>query len=80
MPRIILTFKTTHHLLAAEKQLKQLDSQKALVRPTPVPPGLSDSICGMALELLDRNRRQEIISLLEISDLSPEGVHELDDR
>ena len=78
MARTILTFNTTHQLLAAEKQLKQLSADCPCVRPTPTPAHLSDSVCGMALEILIPDLKKRILDILAAEDLQPKAVHELD--
>ncbi|MBX9770348.1 MAG: DUF3343 domain-containing protein, partial [Candidatus Obscuribacterales bacterium] len=55
MPRLILTFPTMFDVLAADKLLRT----KFNCRPTPTPPGLSTSICGMSLELLNPEERDQ---------------------
>lgn len=72
--RIILTFSTLHKVLAAEKHLRQ-STTKFDCRTTPTPPGLSTSICGMALEILDHEHKKAVLEMLEQHSLAPEGVH-----
>ena len=76
--RIILTFETTHSVLAAEKVLKSAP-EKFRFRPTPTPAGLSDSVCGMSLELLDLDKKQDVVDYLSTCQLQPQGVFELED-
>lgn len=74
MARIILTFETLFQVLAAEKVLRT----SVVCRPTPVPPGLSTSICGMAVEILELGQIELAKKILEQSELKPTGIHELD--
>lgn len=73
MSRLILTFDTLFQVLSADKILRG----KVRCRTTPTPPGLSASICGVSIELLDRNQLPLTIELLEEHSLSPSGVHEI---
>ncbi|MCC6977305.1 MAG: DUF3343 domain-containing protein [Candidatus Melainabacteria bacterium] len=73
--RTILTFSTLHRVLAAEKRLRNNDSTKTAVRPTPTPPGLSSAICGMSLEILEKDKEQQVIDCLTRGKLVPEGVY-----
>ncbi len=75
--RTILTFPTLHQVLAAEKSLRCSDATKSSVRPTPTPPGLSAAICGMALELLEKENRQAVLDCLAKAGLDPAGVYEV---
>ena len=75
MPRILLTFATTHKLLAAEKRLKKLEDIR--VRPTPTPAHLTESVCGMSLELLTTDKLEALLVVLAEHSLEPSGVHEL---
>lgn len=77
LTRIILTFETTHQVLAAEKAIKAGD-ESWRIRPTPTPPHLSTSVCGMSLELLDHAVRNAVIDHLAASCLEPAGVFELE--
>lgn len=77
LTRIILTFETTHQVLAAEKAIKAGD-ETWRVRPTPTPPHLSTSICGMSLELLDHALKNAVTEHLVASGLPPAGVFELE--
>lgn len=74
MPRLILTFKTMFDVLAADKLLKE----KFVCRPTPTPPGLSTSICGMSLELLSPEDQDAVVETLKTGQLSPSGIHQID--
>lgn len=76
MSRLILTFQSLHQVLAAEKLLKEAP-KTFTCRPTPTPPGLTTSICGMAIEILDHERKNEILQYLENQSVTPEGVHEV---
>lgn len=75
--RTILTFSTLHQVLAAEKTLRNTDVTKNSVRATPTPPGLGSAICGMSLELLEKENRQTVLESLATADLNPAGVHEV---
>lgn len=75
--RTILTFSTLHRVLAAEKRLRENLATKIAVRPTPTPPGLSSAICGMSLEILEKDKQAEILSSLSGGNLNPEGVYEV---
>jgi len=77
MPRIIITYETLFEVLKAEKALKAHD-EPFRVRPTPTPPFLSTSICGMSLELLQAARKDEVVKYLKSLSLDPRGVHEVD--
>jgi hypothetical protein len=48
-------------------------------RPAPTPPGLSESICGMCIEVLDHLEKETLLEVLAQSNLSPKGIHVLDD-
>lgn len=73
MSRVILTFETLFQVLAADKFLRgQIDC-----RPTPTPPGLSTAVCGVSLEILNLQQRENAIKLLQEKSLSPNGIHEL---
>ncbi len=76
MTRVLLTFETLHKLLAAEKSLKQSGSK---VRPTPTPPKLSESVCGMSLELLAPEKKDQVLIHLQKIGIEPKRVHELPD-
>jgi hypothetical protein len=78
MPRLILTFETLHKVLAAEKALRAERARSFQCRPTPTPPGLSESICGMSIELLQIDRKKEIVSFLTEQGLPPSGAYEVD--
>jgi hypothetical protein len=75
--RTILTFSTLHRVLAAEKRLRENPATKIAVRPTPTPPGLSSAICGMSLEILEKDKQAEILSSLSGGNLNPQGVYEV---
>jgi hypothetical protein len=74
VPRLILTFETLFQVLAAEKALHP----NVKCRPTPTPPGLTTSICGVALELLDPASKVIALSYLGLLSLEPSGVHEVE--
>ena len=71
MSRLILTFPTLFQVLAADKVLQG----RFEFRPTPTPPGLSADICGMSIELLKFNQKDDAISYLAEANLEPMGVH-----
>jgi hypothetical protein len=73
MPRIILTFPTMFEVLSAEKIL----AGTFHCRPTPTPPGLGSSICGMSIELLEPKERELSLKCLKEAGLEPSGVHEI---
>jgi hypothetical protein len=77
MARVILTFETLHQVLAADKALRADRSNAFKCRPTPTPPALSESICGMAIELLEPARKEELLQFLAEKRLPPKGVHEV---
>jgi hypothetical protein len=76
MTRLILTFASLHQVLAAEKLLRTAP-HAFKCRPTSTPPGLATSICGMSIELLDHQQKNDIVRYLENESLAPEGVHEV---
>ncbi|HEY9777870.1 MAG TPA: DUF3343 domain-containing protein [Planktothrix sp.] len=78
MPRLILTFETLHKVLSAERALRAERAHPFQYRPTPTPPGLSHSICGMSIEVLQLERKNEIVRFLEEHDNPPSGAHEVD--
>lgn len=73
--RLILTFSTLHQVLAAERALRDSGDDELRCRPTPTPPGLSQSICGMAIELLVSAKRDKAVQFLEAQQLAPSGTH-----
>jgi hypothetical protein len=77
MARVILTFETLHKVLAADKALRADRSSAFKCRPTPTPPGLSEAICGMSIELLEPARKEELRQFLDKIGLPPKGVHEV---
>jgi hypothetical protein len=77
MPRTILTFATLHRVLQAEKALRADTSRAFKCRPTPTPPGLSESICGMSIELMEPAQTELIVQFLHEHELAPSGVHRL---
>ena len=74
MSRLILTFETLFLVLAADKLLKS----QVRCRPTPTPAGLSASICGMSIELLESDRVDFALALLHEAENDPAGVHQID--
>lgn len=76
--RIIVTFETTHAVLAAEKALKAARERAFRFRPTPTPPHLTDSVCGMSLEVLAHDQLQEIVDYLGDHKMPPHGVFEIE--
>jgi hypothetical protein len=77
MPRVIMTFETLHKVLSAEKALRADTAALFKCRPTPTPPGLSDSICGMSIELLEHERTAEVLAFLKDAGTPPAGIHTL---
>lgn len=77
--RLIVTFPTLHQVLAAEKALRAAESAVFNVRPTPTPPGLSTSICGMSIEILEEDQQQAIIEFLRRSSIEPAGVFRIEE-
>jgi hypothetical protein len=75
MQRLILTFSTLHKVLAAQKVLASHQTNFRC-RVTPTPAGLGDSICGMAIEILDTEMKDRIIACLARVDLKPSGIHQ----
>ena len=73
MPRLILTFETMFQVLSADKLLRE----HVACRPTPTPAGLSTSICGVSIELLDQSEEQVALQILENQSSPPKGVHHL---
>lgn len=76
--RLIVTFTTLHQVLAAEKALRSAKPIVFKVRPTPTPPGLSTSICGMSIEILQQDQKQPIVDFLNSNSMPPSGVFEVD--
>ena len=76
--RLIVTFNTLHQVLAAEKALRAAKPVVFKIRPTPTPPGLSTSICGMSIEILEEDQRQLIIDFLSANSMQPSGIFEVD--
>lgn len=76
--RLIVTFTTLHQVLAAEKALRQAKPIVFKVRPTPTPPGLSTSICGMSIEILEEDQKQLIMDFLSANSLQPSGLFKVD--
>lgn len=73
MSRLILTFESLFQVLAADKALRE----HVDCRATPTPSGLSTSICGVSLELLDPQEKDTALSILEQQKLCPHGIHEI---
>lgn len=73
MPRLILTFETMFQVMSADQMLRD----KFQTRPTPTPPGLSRSICGVSLEILNHSDKEAILAKLSKRGLIPSGVHEV---
>lgn len=78
MARVVMTFETLHKVLSAERALRAAEGRSFKCRPTPTPPGLSASICGMSIELLEQARVQEIVDFLSEREMTPSGVHTVD--
>lgn len=78
MARVILTFATLHKVLSAERALRAAEARMIKCRPTPTPPGLSESICGMSIELLEPSRADEVVDFLTENGMKPSGVHSVD--
>ncbi len=72
--RLILTFPTLHQVLAAERALRESGDSSLRCRPTPTPPGLSESICGMAIEIFAKEEQEKAIEFLRSQNLSPAAV------
>jgi hypothetical protein len=73
MSRLVLTFETLFQVLSADKAIRN----QITCRPVPTPPKLSTSICGVSIELLDKNQKDTALSLLADANLIPAGVHEV---
>lgn len=81
MPRIfrlILTFPTLHKVLAAERALRTAKEAVFKIRPTPTPPGLCTSICGMSIEILDEDQRNQILEFLQSKSIETSGLFEVE--
>lgn len=76
--RLILTFPTLHQVLAAERALRDSGDKELRCRPTPTPPGLSESICGMAIEIFACEQKDCAIKFLSSHKLEPSGCHLVD--
>ena len=70
MTRLIFTFETVFQVLSADKVLRD----KINCRTVPTPSGLSSSICGISIELLDHSQETQALSQLEANELNPKGV------
>ncbi|MGD9684626.1 MAG: putative Se/S carrier-like protein [Candidatus Obscuribacterales bacterium] len=77
MTRILLTYESLHQLLKAESRLKGEKQSGFHVRPTPTPAGLTDSVCGMALEILVPEQKEPILRFLQNAGLDPAGIHSI---
>lgn len=77
MTRVLLTFESLHKLLAAEKSISEAGNRAFLVRPTPTPPEIADTVCGMSLEILSRDLKEPIVEHLNNSNLKPKDIHEI---
>lgn len=73
MTRSILTFETVFQVLAAEKTL----IGKIQCRTVPTPAGLSSSICGMSLEILQSDLAEDALQLLKDNSVPPVGLHRI---
>jgi len=76
--RLIFTFPTLHQVLAAERVLRESGNKNLRCRPTPTPPGLSESICGMAIEIFACEQKDTAINFLINHKLEPSGCHLLE--
>ena len=77
-PRIIVTFASLHQVLTAEKALRTAASAVFKIRPTPTPPELSTSVCGMSIEILEEDQKQTIIDYLQSKSIKPSGLYTID--
>lgn len=73
MTRLILTFETVFQVLAADKALRP----KIKCRTVPTPAGLSSSICGISLELMQLEQENEALCLLEQNQIKAVAVHHM---
>jgi len=73
MSRLVFSFHTLHQVLSAEKALRTSFG----CRVTPIPPGIGESICGMAIEILNPQERDLVVNLLAKNNLAPVGIHEV---
>ncbi len=73
MTRLILTFESVFRVLAADKLLR--DQIKC--RTVPTPSGLSSSICGISLELMEQEQAELALCMLKNDDINPVGVHRI---
>lgn len=76
--RVILTFESVHQVMAAEKILRTSQEPKIACRPVPTPSGLSSSICGMSIEILDTDKKKVAVDFLMASHQPPSGVFEVE--
>lgn len=75
--RIILTFPTLHHVLSAEKVLRENSDTASSIRPTPTPPGLISAVCGMSLEILRVENVEMVLACLDSHGKKPAAMHKL---
>lgn len=75
--RIILTFENVHFVLAAEKRLRNNLGNTNAFRTTPTPENITEVVCGMSLEILNHDKKDEILALLSNEKIKPTGVHYL---
>lgn len=73
MTRLILTFETVFQVLSADKLLRD----RVDCRTVPTPAGLSSSICGISIELLNHSQEENALSVLENGRLCPKGIHRI---
>ncbi|CAN5376443.1 hypothetical protein BH11CYA1_BH11CYA1_38450 [soil metagenome] len=73
--RLLLTFSTLHRVLAAERFLRESGDKNFSCRPTPTPPGLSESICGMSIEVFAGDQMDSVVLFLRGKNLEPSGCH-----
>ncbi len=73
--RLLLTFQNVHALLAAEKCLRIHLSDSIDIRATSTPPYLTESVCSMALEVFNLEKKDEILETLRTENKEPSGVH-----
>jgi hypothetical protein len=78
MPRLLLTFRTLRLALGANKALRD-SADGYRCRVTPVPAQLENSVCGMAVEILDPAQSDAAVKFLSESGLIPTGIHEISD-
>jgi len=71
MTRTIITFETVFQVLAADKVLRE----KVSCRTVPTPSGLSSSICGISIEILEPENEQLAFATLKTAGIEPKGIH-----